>query len=140
MERVEGVPGAPVLVFQAVASSVQRMEAQIIADSFDWSEAADKQWREQQRQLATKQQAIAMLHVSNDPALLAMQGMVAEILKVVEGLRHAVDSLVKDYNARLTASVSVPAAIPDTANIVASAADKLAQEMNDIIAPPNEHK
>ena len=44
-EHILGVPGAPVIVFQASATQQQRTAAQTLVDSFDWSAAIDRAWR-----------------------------------------------------------------------------------------------
>lgn len=99
MERVEGVPGAPVLVFQAVASSVQRMEAQTIADSFDWSPATHATW------LANKMRAMDALLLEG-LAAGEVRAMRALILVMIEEL-NAIRTWTRDFKTQTAAATNL---------------------------------
>lgn len=71
MERVEGLTGSPVLVFQAAATTQQRADAQAMAAAFDWSAATDKTWRDA-RQRARDAVILELVGSSNERVLRAL--------------------------------------------------------------------
>ncbi len=99
LERVEGVIGSPILVFQAVATQQQRDDAATIVANFDWSVATDTAWR-LARQII---QDANTLEASVNTAVRVQRAIVAVTIDELNSLR----SWITSFKAEVAASTNL---------------------------------